>query len=369
MIVTSSRRKHSVRGKHAAAARERSPLTPAWRGTEEDRLLGEAGEPASAAVTGEVHVPVLLEEVLSFFEPLPGVRCLDATLGLGGHSAALLRKAEQAGITDAELLGLDRDASALALARVRLAPFGAAVHTRHCPFSACAEAVEELGWDGVDFALADIGVSSMQLDQAGRGFSFAVDGPLDMRMDQGLGRSAAGLVNNAPVAQLRDIIRDYGEDPMAGRIARAIDDARSAGPISGTLELAGIVERAYPAKWRATSRNHPATRTFQALRMAVNDELGELEKFLRSVVGLLRPGGRVAVITFHSLEDRMVKHFFRDEATGCRCPRHVPVCVCGHKASLTVMTRKPVCPSSEETAANPRAGSAKLRVAEKVAHE
>jgi len=316
-----------------------------------------------------LHTPVLLQEVLSFFSPRPGWRCLDATLGLGGHSEAMLRKARQAGVEDMGLLGLDRDAAALELARQRLAPFGEAVHTRHGAFSCCAAAVAELGWDGLDFVLADIGVSSLQLDQAERGFSFMLDGPLDMRMDRSRGQSAETLVNEASVLKLKDIIKEYGEDPMAGRIARAIDDARSRKRIESTLELARVVERAYPAKWRASSRNHPATRTFQALRMAVNDELGELESFLKSAAALLRPGGRIAVISFHSLEDRMVKHFFRNEATSCRCPRHVPYCICGHKASLTVLTRKPVDSSDSEVSANPRAGSAKLRVAEKIGHD
>jgi 16S rRNA (cytosine1402-N4)-methyltransferase len=212
-------------------------------------------------------------------------------------------------------------------------------------------------------------VSSLQLDRADRGFSFMADGPLDMRMDSSRGVCARTLVNEAPVQKLRDIIKEYGEDPMAGRIARAIDDARAKKRIESTLELAQIVERAYPGKWRATSRNHPATRAFQALRMAVNDELGELETFLRSAASLLRSGGRLAVISFHSLEDRMVKHFFRDEATGCRCPRQVPYCICGHTASLAVLTKKPVEPSESEAAANPRAGSAKLRVAEKIGHD
>jgi len=315
-----------------------------------------------------LHTPVLLQEVLSFFEPRPGWRCLDATLGLGGHSEALLGKARQAGVEDVQLLGLDRDAAALELARQRLAVCGAGAHFRHDAFSNCAVAVAELGWAGLDFVLADIGVSSMQLDRADRGFSFMADGPLDMRMDRSRGCNAQSLVNEAPVQKLKDIIKEYGEDPMAGRIARAIDDARAKKRIESTLELAQIVERAYPGKWRACSRNHPATRTFQALRMVVNDELGELETFLRSAAALLRPGGRIAVISFHSLEDRMVKHFFRDEATGCRCPRHVPYCICGHKASLTVLTRKPVEASKSEAAANPRAGSAKLRVAEKVGH-
>lgn len=332
-----------------------SPLLP------EDESLASGGESP-----GEAHVPVLLREVLSFVEPREGQRFLDATLGLGGHSRAILSKAAACGVSDVELLGLDRDASALALAAERLAPFGGRMRAVHAPFSESAAILAGMGWDSLDFVLADIGVSSMQIDSAERGFSFHADGPLDMRMDKEKGRNAASLVNSAPVAELKHIIEEFGEDPMAGRIARAIDDARSARRIETTLELARIVERAYPAKWRAKSRNHPATRTFQALRMAVNEELGELEAFLRKSLDLLRPGGRVAVITFHSLEDRMVKHFFRDEATGCRCPRHVPQCVCGHVALLSVLTRKPVGPDAAEAAANPRAASAKLRVAERI---
>jgi 16S rRNA (cytosine1402-N4)-methyltransferase len=323
----------------------------------------------SQASAASLHRPVLLREVLSFYEPRPGQRILDATLGLGGHSEALLGKAREHGANGVELLGLDRDQEALGLAGERLSPFGPAVHTAHSVFSECGQALDALGWRELDFALADIGVSSLQVDSSERGFSFKHDGPLDMRMNRGSGWSAQRLVNEAPVARLREIIAEYGEEPMAARIARAIDDARSAGEIRGTLRLAEIVERAYPAKWRARARNHPATRTFQALRMAVNDELGELEQFLRSIVPYMKPGGRIAVITFHSLEDRMVKHFFRQEATGCVCPKQVPVCVCGHKASLAVLTRKPVTPAADEEAANPRAGSAKLRVAEKVAYE
>ncbi len=312
------------------------------------------------------HIPVLYEDVLSLLPPKDGARYLDGTLGLGGHAEGLLRRAAQAGAHGVELLGLDRDREALALARQRLAPFGEAVHTAHLEFSRFAEALDELGWDAVDAALVDIGVSSMQLDEAERGFSFSADGPLDMRMDQGRGQPASVLVNRAPVERLKDIIAEYGEDPMAGRIARAIDDARAIRPIASTAELAAIVERAYPAKWRATSRNHPATRAFQALRMAVNNELGELEAFLRGIVSRLRPAGRVAVISFHSLEDRMVKHFFRDEAQGCRCPRHIPSCVCGRVPTLRVLTKKPLEAGGAEVAANPRAASAKLRAAERV---
>lgn len=315
-----------------------------------------------------LHKPVLLAEVLSFFEPVPGQRCLDATLGLGGHSTALLNKAGEKGVSDVTLLGLDRDPAALELARERLSSYGGRVHTFHLPFSACEQAVASLGWQGVDFILADIGVSSMQLDRSERGFSFIADGPLDMRMDTTAQLSAETLVNTASELELRKLIAEYGEEPMAARIARSICDARQKRRITSTLELAALVEQAYPAKWRRNARNHPATRTFQAIRLAVNDELGELKSFLEKAVLLLNPGGRLAVISFHSLEDRIVKHFFKEQATGCRCPKHVPYCVCNGKASLKILTRKPIGPSETELATNSRSKSAKLRVAEKVQH-
>lgn len=325
--------------------------------------------PETAVNGGAAHLPVLLAETLSFVEPFPGMRCLDATLGMGGHAEGLLRKAAALGAGDVQLLGLDRDAQALELARQRLAPFGDRLHLRQGDFSSFAGFLEELGWPGVDFALADIGVSSLQLDSPERGFSFRFDGPLDMRMNQGAGKKAESLVNDAPVAVLRDIIKDFGEEPQAGRIARAIENARSGRRITSTLQLAGIVEAAYPPKWRATARNHPATRTFQALRMAVNRELDELEAFLSALPGRLLPGGRAAIISFHSLEDRMVKHFFREEALGCRCPKTMPQCLCGRRATLRLLTRKGLTASEEEVAVNPRAASARLRVAERLVND
>ncbi len=337
----------------------REPLQP----------LSSADLPPMDGEAAQKHIPVLYREVLSFVPLHPGVRFFDGTLGLGGHAEGMLRLAEKAGLDDAALLGLDRDLEAIAYAQERLAPFGSRVSIRHCCFSECAEALDAQGWDAVDFALVDIGVSSLQIDDAGRGFSFVHDGPLDMRMDTTQGQPASALVNKASVAQLKEMIAHYGEDPMAGRIARAIDDARARRPITTTAELAEVVDQAYPAKWRATSRNHPATRTFQALRMVVNDELGELQRFLEHIVPRLRPGGRVAVITFHSLEDRMVKHYFREQALSCVCPSHVPVCICGTVPQLSVLTRKPLSASAEELAFNGRAGSAKLRVAEKLRHE
>ena len=308
------------------------------------------------------HVPVLPAEVLEYLSPRPGGLYLDGTLGLGGHAASVLQAAE-----GCRLLGLDRDEEALALATARLAPFGDRFQTRHAAFSDVAACLDDVGWKELDGALIDIGVSSLQLDSPERGFSFMADGPLDMRMDPGSGMPPASrLVNKSSFDTLKDIIATAGEEPQAGRIARAIVEARAKKPIETTRELAAIVEQAYPPKWRATARNHPATRTFQALRVAVNDEYGELRSFLQSIVPRLAPGGRVVVISFHSLEDRIVKHFFREEATDCLCSTSLRRCVCGHKASLRVLTKKPVTPSPAEVAANPRAGSAKLRAAEKL---
>lgn len=316
------------------------------------------------------HIPVLPEEVLRYLAPKDGGRYLDGTVGLGGHTSRILEAAPSC-----RVLGLDQDESALAIARERLRPYGDRVILRHSRFSDFADHLDALGWETIDGALVDIGVSSLQLDTPDRGFSFLHDGPLDMRMDATGGETggvvppAAKLVNTAPFDVLKDIILTAGEEPQAGRITRAIIDARAKKPIETTGELAAIVEQAYPAKWRATARNHPATRTFQALRIAVNDEFGQLRLFLENVVSRLAPGARLVVISFHSLEDRIVKHFFRDEAQGCRCPRHIPVCVCHHKPVLEVLTRKPVTATDEELKLNVRSSSAKLRAAEKLAVE
>lgn len=309
------------------------------------------------------HVPVLLSEVLEYLAPKPGGYYLDGTLGLGGHSEAIMDAADG----KAHLLGLDRDSATLERARQRLARFGDRVHFFHSKYSDYEAAMDELGWDLLDGALLDIGVSSMQIDQADRGFSFHADGPLDMRMDpEGDAEPASYIVNKASADELRMIIGKYGEDPMGGRITNAILDARAQGPIETTMQLAKIVEMAYPAKWRAQARNHPATRTFQALRMAVNGELDELEAFLGTILSRLRPGGRVGIISFHSLEDRMVKHTFAAEAKGCICPRQIPVCICHHEARVRIITKKPVTAGEEELARNRRSSSAKLRVAERL---
>ena len=308
------------------------------------------------------HVPVLPAETLEALDPRAGGRYLDGTLGMGGHAAAVLSAAP-----GSELCGLDRDEQALDLARARLAPFGGRAHFFHCRYSRFAEALKELQWDKVDGALLDIGVSSLQLDENERGFSFYGDGPLDMRMDQHSGElSAWHWVNRESFARLKECIATLGEEPQAGRIARVIVEARQKAPIDSTAELAALVEKAYPPAWRAKARRHPATRTFQALRMAVNDELGELRRFLDQILAWLPVGGRLAVITFHSLEDRIVKDTFASMANRCTCPPDLPVCVCGKEPILKVVTRKPILPTPEEIESNPRARSAKLRVAQKL---
>ncbi|MCR5258315.1 MAG: 16S rRNA (cytosine(1402)-N(4))-methyltransferase RsmH [Desulfovibrio sp.] len=312
------------------------------------------------------HLPVLLRETLEDFSLLSrvdGAKFLDGTLGLGGHSRALLEA--HPGL---ELLGLDRDAEALGIARERLAPFGGRVHTVHCRFSQFAQALDQTGWERVDGALIDIGVSSLQLDEDARGFSLRGDAPLDMRMDKdSAGPTARDIVNGWDMGALRDLVASCGEDPMAGRIARAVCEARARAPIETTGQLAEIVSRAYPAGWRAKARRHPATRTFQALRMAVNDELGELSRFLDAILSRLNIGGRLAVLTFHSLEDRMVKQRMRQWAEGCLCPKYAKACTCGHVPEVKVLHKKPLAAQPDELARNPRASSAKLRCAEKIA--
>ena len=328
--------------------------------------MQQQGQERNAA---DLHIPVLMKETLAALQPVLDagrgrpVRILDGTLGMAGHSCAMLRAAPRA-----ELCALDRDEEALELARRRLEPFGGRVHTYHCRYNQFGEALDDLGWDRVDAVLLDIGVSSLQLDEAERGFSFYGDGPLDMRMDQHSGApSAWHWVNRENFDRLKECIATLGEEPQAGRIARAIVDARQKSPIDTTAQLAALVEKAYPPAWRAKARRHPATRTFQALRMAVNDELGELRRFLDAILGRLSLGGRLAVISFHSLEDRMVKQAMRHWAEGCRCPRHVPVCVCHHVPEVEILYKKPVQADEDELAVNPRASSAKLRAVEKIA--
>ncbi len=312
------------------------------------------------------HIPVLLQEVLTGVAPKPGGKYLDGTVGLGGHSWALLDAVRAQG-GQAELLGLDRDTQALAVAKARLAEFGEHVHLVHTAYSDFEAAMDHVGWDSIDGALLDVGVSSLQLDDPERGFSFMHDGPLDMRMNRDSGEeSALHLVNRASFEDLKRIIKDLGEEPLGGKIARAIVDRRGKAPFENTVDLAQVVSLAYPPKRRHSARNHPATRTFQGLRMEVNRELGELEHFLQRIVDRLVVGGRVAIISFHSLEDRMVKRAFKEFAAGCDCGRTPQYCRCGKRPAMQIITKKPLVASDAEADANPRARSAKLRIAEKL---
>jgi 16S rRNA (cytosine1402-N4)-methyltransferase len=311
---------------------------------------------SSDAPASSTHTPVLYQEVISALHPSAGSRYLDGTVGAGGHAAGILT----ASSPDGELLGLDRDPAALTRAAVRLAPFERRVQLRHASFARMAEVAATIGWPSVRGVLLDLGLSSDQLDAAQRGFSFRQEGPLDMRFDPGAGPSAADLINELEVEALAGILAEYGEERRSGRVARAILAAR---PIRTTTELAGVVARAVGAR---RGRVHPATRTFQALRIAVNEELSALEEGLVQAVRVLAPGGRLAVIAFHSLEDRIVKRFFRRESMDCVCPPPQPVCTCGHKASLREVTRRPIRPGPEEVRVNPRSRSARLRVAERI---
>ena len=301
------------------------------------------------------HVPVLYEETLTGLQVRPGGVYIDATLGAAGHALGILR----ASAPDGRLLGLDADPEAVAFARQVLQPFGERLTLRTANFRRLAAVARSAGFDRVDGVLLDLGLSSRQLAAAERGFAFQREGPLDMRLDPRRGTTAADLVNDLPEADLADLIRRYGEERHARRIARAIVAAR---PLTTTAELAQVVARAVGRRGRI----HPATRTFQALRIAVNDELGALAEALPQALDLLAGGGKLAVIAFHSLEDRLVKRFFRQESRDCLCPPEAPVCTCGHRAGLRIVTRKPIRPAPEEVARNPRSRSARLRIAERL---
>jgi 16S rRNA (cytosine1402-N4)-methyltransferase len=282
---------------------------------------------------------------------------VDATVGAGGHAEALLVHG-----TGIRLLGLDRDPQALAAAGERLARFGGRVTLQEADFGDLENALE--GFPAPDGILADLGVSSMQLDRAQRGFSFRRDGPLDMRMGRS-GRSAADIVDTASVEELTRIFRDFGEERMAAKIARGIVAERARGPIATTRQLAKVVAE----QKRGREKIDPATRVFQALRIEVNQELVALARFLAAAVGRMKQGGRLAVISYHSLEDRMVKEAFRRDSGVCLCPPKLPACVCGARKALEVLTRRPIRPSEAEVGRNPRARSARLRAAEKVVPE
>jgi 16S rRNA (cytosine1402-N4)-methyltransferase len=316
---------------------------------------------SSSQVGATGHVPVMVEEVLAWLDPRsPGVY-VDATVGAGGHAEAILERIAPAG----RLIGIDRDADALAMATARLARYGTAVTLQHANYTAIRAVVAEAGIEAVDGIVMDLGASSLQLEAPERGFSFTRPGPLDMRMDRTQDLSAADLVNELAEDELQGVIWTYGEERWARRIAREITRRR---PLHTTGELAAVVADAIPR--RAWPRGiHPATRTFQALRIATNRELESLEQALPDAVGTLRGGGKICAITFHSLEDRIVKHTYLRLSRGCICPPGSPHCTCGGKRWLRVLTRKPVTASLDEVVRNARARSAKLRVAERITED
>ncbi len=309
------------------------------------------------AASAERHTPVLYQNVLTALPLRAAGRYIDGTIGAGGHASGILSGSAPDGL----LLGLDRDPRALEIAAQNLSEFKGRFFLRQGSYAGMESHADKLGWGGVDGILLDLGLSSMQLDAPERGFSFQSEGPLDMRFDPDAKRSASDLVNDLEVEELADILWRYGEERKSRRIARAIERAR---PVETTTELANVVAK---AAGRSRKGIHPATRTFQALRIAVNEELDALERGLKAGNRLLSPGGRMVVISFHSLEDRIVKHYFRRESSDCICPPETPICVCDHSATLKVITPKPIRPDQAEIKANPRSRSAKMRVAERLA--
>ncbi len=311
------------------------------------------------------HLPVLLDECLDGLNIRPDGAYLDCTLGGAGHSAEILKRLGPGGL----LIGIDRDAEAIEAARARLEAVqspGRFVCLRgnfHDAPALLEAAKTDRGLDGI---LIDLGVSSHQLDVRERGFSYHDDAPLDMRMDRDQRLTAREIVNTWSEDELNRVLRDYGEEKWARQIARVICDRREAAPIETTGQLVSVIDAAIPKKLREKDGSHPARRSFQALRIAVNDELDPLESALRALTGLLNPGGRLCAITFHSLEDRIVKNTFRNMADPCTCPKSFPVCVCGKKPAVKLITRKPVTATPEELESNPRARSASLRVVEKL---
>ena len=306
------------------------------------------------------HYSVMLPQCMEGLNIKPDGIYIDGTAGGAGHSRQIALRLDAA--KGGRLISLDQDPDAVQTARARLAGLPATVVQIN--FRYAGQALESLGIDKVNGALLDLGVSSHQLDDAARGFSYRADAPLDMRMSQ-QGETAADLVNTLSREDLARILRDYGEEPFAWQIAGKIEEARENAPIETTLQLADIVASAMPPAERRKNKN-PSRRTFQALRIAVNHELDALEEGLDTIFDHLAPGGRLCVITFHSLEDRIVKNVFQDAAKGCTCPPSFPVCVCGHKPKIKILTKKPIIATREEVEENPRSRSAKLRVAERV---
>ena len=306
------------------------------------------------------HISVLLHECLEALHIRPDGIYVDGTLGLGGHSFEIASR-----LTTGRLIGIDRDETAIERAGKRLEPFQDKVTLVHGNFCDTVEILNELGIGAVDGMLFDLGVSSPQLDETQRGFSYMADAPLDMRMDTGESLSAYEVVNTWPEERLSRILWDYGEERYARRIARRIVEARAEKPIESTLELVSVIKSAMPAA-ALREKQQPAKRSFQAIRIAVNDELGAVAKMIETVPDKLAPEGRLCVISFHSLEDRIVKQGINARENGCTCPREAPVCTCGFVRTLKSVQRKPVLPSEKELETNPRSRSAKLRVAERV---
>lgn len=307
-------------------------------------------------MSAPTHIPVLREEVIELLAVQPGGRYIDCTVGAGGHAIAIMEHSSPGG----QLLGIDADPDALKIARDRLAAYSGAALLVNDNFASLRDICLKYDFFPVHGILFDLGLSSLQLETGARGFSFQRDAPLDMRFNPGQKTTAADIVNTYPEVELARIIKTYGEEIYSHKIARRIVEAR---PVRTTLELAGIVEQAVGGR---RGKIHPATRTFQALRIVVNSELENLESALKQSVGLLGIGGRLVVISYHSLEDRVVKRFMQRESRDCICPPEVPVCQCEHKASLRLITRKIITPSLEEIEQNPRARSARLRAAERV---
>ena len=311
-------------------------------------------------MTEAKHFSVLLNECIENLNIKPGGVYLDGTLGLGGHSYQIASR-----LTTGRLICIDRDETAIERAGKRLAPFGDRVTLVHGNFSDAAQIIDSLGIPGVDGMLFDLGVSSPQLDEIQRGFSYMGDAPLDMRMDAGDSLTAYEVVNTWPEERLNRILWDYGEERYARRISRAILEHRAQKPIATTLELVEIIKGAMPAA-ALREKQHPAKRSFQAIRIAVNDELGAISQMMETAPDKLNRGGRLCVISFHSLEDRIVKSGIAARENGCTCPREAPICTCGFVQTLKSVSRKPILPTAEELEQNPRSRSAKLRVAERV---
>lgn len=307
------------------------------------------------------HIPVLLKETLEYLDPKPGGVYIDGTLGGAGHSSEIVKRIIPGGM----LLGIDQDSNAINAAKEHLKAYMDNVIIVRDNFRNIKAIAKDCGFREVDGVLLDIGVSSHQLDEDERGFSYMHDGPLDMRMDTNRDYDASDLVNNASEQELTRILREYGEEKWAARIAKFIIEERKKGRIDTTFKLVDIIKKAIPAAARREG-GHPAKRTFQAIRIAVNDELEVLEQAVRDAVDILKPGGRLVVITFHSLEDRIVKTVFNNMERPCTCPPQLPICMCGKEPLLKVVTKKPVSASEEELSTNTRSKSAKLRAAERV---